>query len=111
MKFRTERIMPPPILKLIEAAQRYVSSSEFLNLGQGLPGHIPPTDALKALGDTLLHPATHRYTPDQGHIELREELALQRTLHLLPPLWRFHSLDLPEHSSSGEDRVLVPLLI
>lgn len=76
MKFRTEKIMPPPIVKLIEAAQRYVSSSDFLNLGQGLPGHIPPTDALKALGDTLLHPATHRYTPDQGHIELREELAL-----------------------------------
>jgi aminotransferase len=68
--------MHPPILKLIEAAQRYVSSPDFLNLGQGLPGHIPPTDALKALGDTLLHPATHRYTPDQGHLELREELAI-----------------------------------
>jgi aminotransferase len=68
--------MPPPILKLIEAAQRYVSSPDFLNLGQGLPGHIPPTEALKAFGDTLLHPATHRYTPDQGHLELREELAI-----------------------------------
>ncbi|MHA2385482.1 MAG: pyridoxal phosphate-dependent aminotransferase [Candidatus Thorarchaeota archaeon] len=76
MKFRTDRIMPPPILKLIEAAQRYVASPDFLNLGQGLPGHIPPTDALKAFGDTLLHPATHRYTPDQGHLELREELAI-----------------------------------
>jgi aminotransferase len=68
--------MPPPILKMIEAAQRYVASPDFLNLGQGLPGHIPPTDALKAFGDTLLHPATHRYTPDQGHLELREELAI-----------------------------------
>ncbi|MHA2040840.1 MAG: pyridoxal phosphate-dependent aminotransferase [Candidatus Thorarchaeota archaeon] len=76
MKFRTDRIMPPPILKMIEAAQRYVASPDFLNLGQGLPGHIPPTDALKAFGDTLLHPATHRYTPDQGHLELREELAI-----------------------------------
>jgi aminotransferase len=61
---------------MIEAAQRYVASPDFLNLGQGLPGHIPPTDALKAFGDTLLHPATHRYTPDQGHLELREELAI-----------------------------------
>jgi aspartate/methionine/tyrosine aminotransferase len=68
--------MSPPILKLIEAAQRYVASPDFLNLGQGLPGHIPPTDSLKAIGDTLLHPATHRYTPDQGHLELREELAI-----------------------------------
>jgi len=76
MRFRTDKIMPPPILKLIEAAQRYVASPDFLNLGQGLPGHIPPTDALKAFGDTLLHPATHRYTPDQGHLELREELAI-----------------------------------
>jgi aminotransferase len=76
MRFRTDRIMHPPILKLIEAAQRYVASPDFLNLGQGLPGHIPPTDALKAFGDTLLHPATHRYTPDQGHLELREELAI-----------------------------------
>jgi aminotransferase len=76
MKFRTDSIMPPPIIKLVEAAQRYVSSPDFLNLGQGLPGHNPPTDALKAFGDTLLHPATHRYTPDQGHLELREELAI-----------------------------------
>ncbi|MFX0056523.1 MAG: pyridoxal phosphate-dependent aminotransferase [Promethearchaeota archaeon] len=76
MRFRTDKIMPPPIVKLIEAAQRYVASPDFLNLGQGLPGHIPPTETLKAFGDTLLHPATHRYTPDQGHLELREELAI-----------------------------------
>jgi len=68
--------MPPPIVKLIEAAQRHVDSPDFLNLGQGLPGHIPPTEALKALGRRLLHPSTHRYTPDQGQLELREELAL-----------------------------------
>ena len=68
--------MPPPIVKLIEAAQRHVDSPDFLNLGQGLPGHIPPTEALNALGRRLLHPSTHRYTPDQGQLELREELAL-----------------------------------
>ncbi|MFW9889364.1 MAG: pyridoxal phosphate-dependent aminotransferase [Candidatus Thorarchaeota archaeon] len=76
MRFRTDKIMPPPILKLIEAAQKYVSSPDFLNLGQGLPGHIPPTETLKTFGETLLHPAIHRYTPDQGHLELREELAI-----------------------------------
>ncbi len=68
--------MPPPIVKLIEAAQRHVDSPDFLNLGQGLPGHIPPTESLNALGRRLLHPSTHRYTPDQGQLELREELAL-----------------------------------
>jgi aminotransferase len=76
MRFRTDKIMPPPILKLIEAAQRYIASPDFLNLGQGLPGHIPPTETLKSFGETLLHPATHRYTSDQGHLELREELAI-----------------------------------
>jgi aminotransferase len=76
MRFRTDKIMPPPILELIEAARRYVASPDFLNLGQGLPGHIPPTETLKSFGETLFHPATHRYTPDQGHLELREELAI-----------------------------------
>ncbi|MFW9966646.1 MAG: pyridoxal phosphate-dependent aminotransferase [Candidatus Thorarchaeota archaeon] len=76
MKYRTDRLMAPPILKLIEAAKHYVSSPEFLNLGPGLPGHIPPADSLKAFGNTLLHPATHRYTFEQGQLELREELAI-----------------------------------
>jgi len=76
MKFRTETIMPPPIVKLTEAAQRYVGSPNFLNLGQGLPGHLPPTEALVSLSDRIMHPSTHVYTPDQGHLELREELAL-----------------------------------
>ncbi len=81
MKFRTEGIMPPPIVKLIESAQRYVDSPDFLNLGQGLPGHIPPSAALNALGSRLLHPTTHSYTPDQGHLELREELAIYLRQH------------------------------
>ena len=76
MKYRTEGIMHPPIVKLTEAAQRYVASPNFLNLGQGLPGHLPPTEALNSLSDRITHPSTHRYTPDQGHLELREELAL-----------------------------------
>ncbi len=68
--------MPPPIVKLSEAAQRFVNSPNFLDLGQGLPGHIPPLDALNALSERITHPSIHRYTPDQGHLELREELAL-----------------------------------
>lgn len=76
MKFRTEDIMPPPIVKLAEAAKRFISSPDFLDLGQGLPGHIPPEDAITALKDRLQHPSTHLYTPDQGLLELREELSL-----------------------------------
>jgi aminotransferase len=76
MKFRTEDIMPPPIVKISEAAKRYVNSPEFLNLGQGLPGHIPPMSALSSISDNLKHPSLHRYTPDQGHLELREELSI-----------------------------------
>ena len=76
MKFRTEDIIPPPIVKLAEAAKRFVSSPDFLDLGQGLPGHIPPEDAITALKDRLQHPSTHLYTPDQGLLELREELSL-----------------------------------
>jgi hypothetical protein len=41
MKYRTEDIQPPPIAKLTEAAKKYIASPDFLNLGQGLPGHIP----------------------------------------------------------------------
>ena len=76
MKFRTEDIMPPPIVKLAEAAKRFIASPDFLDLGQGLPGHIPPEDAITALKDRLQHPSTHLYTPDQGLLELREELSL-----------------------------------
>ncbi len=76
MKYRTDDIMPPPIVKLAEAAKRFIKSPGFLNLGQGLPGHIPPEDALTILKDRISHPATHVYTPDEGLLELREELAL-----------------------------------
>jgi aspartate/methionine/tyrosine aminotransferase len=76
MKYRTEDIQFPPIVKLTEAAKKFISSPDFLNLGQGLPGHIPPEDALSSLRDRLSHPATHLYTPDEGLMELREELAL-----------------------------------
>ena len=76
MKYRTDDIMPPPITKLAEAAKRFIKSPGFLNLGQGLPGHIPPEEALSILKDRISHPATHVYTPDEGLLELREELAL-----------------------------------
>ncbi|MHA2024392.1 MAG: pyridoxal phosphate-dependent aminotransferase [Candidatus Thorarchaeota archaeon] len=76
MKYRTDDIQSPPIAKLTEAAKKFISSPDFLNLGQGLPGHIPPEEALSALRDRMSHPATHLYTPDEGLMELREELAL-----------------------------------
>ena len=76
MKFRTEGISHPPIVKLAEAARSYVESPDFLDLAQGIPGHIPPRSSLDALNKRMLHPASHRYSPDQGMIELREELAL-----------------------------------
>ena len=76
MKFRTKDIMPPPIVKLAEAAKRFISSPDFLDLGQGLPGHIPPDDSLAALRELISHPSTHLYTADQGLLELRESLAL-----------------------------------
>jgi len=76
MKYRTDDIMPPPIAKLAEAAKRFIKSPRFLNLGQGIPGHIPPDVALATLKDRISHPATHVYTPDEGLVELREELAL-----------------------------------
>jgi len=76
MRFRTEDIIPPPIVKLAEAAKRFISSPDFLDLGQGLPGHIPPEEAITALKDRLSHPSTHLYTADQGLLDLREELAL-----------------------------------
>ncbi|TFG32654.1 pyridoxal phosphate-dependent aminotransferase [Candidatus Thorarchaeota archaeon] len=76
MKFRTDDIIPPPIVKLAEAAKRFISSPDFLDLGQGLPGHIPPESAITALKNRLSHPSTHLYTQDQGLLELREELSL-----------------------------------
>ncbi len=76
MKYRTEDIMSPPIAKLAEAAKRFVKSPDFLDLGQGLPGHIPPDDALATLKERISHPSTHVYTPDEGLLELREELSL-----------------------------------
>ncbi|MFW9907118.1 MAG: pyridoxal phosphate-dependent aminotransferase [Candidatus Thorarchaeota archaeon] len=76
MRYRTRDIRPPPIVKLAEVAKKYIGSSNFLDLGQGVSGHIPPNSVLSALGERIYHPATHRYTPNQGHLELREELAL-----------------------------------
>jgi aspartate/methionine/tyrosine aminotransferase len=49
-----------------------MGSSNFLDLGQGVPGHIPPPKVLNALSERISHPVTHRYTS----LELREELAL-----------------------------------
>ncbi|MHA1769058.1 MAG: pyridoxal phosphate-dependent aminotransferase [Candidatus Thorarchaeota archaeon] len=73
--------MAPPIVKLAERAKRFIASPDFLNLGQGLPGHIPPEPALAQLRERIAHPTTHLYTPDAGLLELREELAvyLRRT--------------------------------
>lgn len=76
MKFRTEDIMPPPITKLAEAAKRFVSSPDFLDLGQGLSGHIPSDEPLAAVRELMSHPSTHQYTAAQGILELREALAL-----------------------------------
>jgi aspartate/methionine/tyrosine aminotransferase len=76
MKFHTEDIISPPILKLTEAAKRFIASPDFLDLGQGLPGHIPPDKALASLRERLSHPSTHVYTSDEGLLELREELSL-----------------------------------
>ncbi|MFX1482564.1 MAG: pyridoxal phosphate-dependent aminotransferase [Promethearchaeota archaeon] len=76
MKYRTEGIIPPPIVKMTEAAKRYSASPGFLDLGQGLPGHIPPEAALNSLKARISHPTTHIYSPDEGLLELREELAL-----------------------------------
>ncbi len=77
MKYRTKSIMPPPITKLHEAAKAYIGSPRFLNLGQGVPGHIPTKSTLDVLSERIMHPSAHRYTPDQGLLELREELALR----------------------------------
>lgn len=68
--------MPPSIVNILEAAKRYTSSPDFLNLGQGLPGHIPPKSSLAGLRERLSHPATHVYSIDEGILELREELAM-----------------------------------
>ncbi|MDF1539183.1 MAG: pyridoxal phosphate-dependent aminotransferase [Candidatus Thorarchaeota archaeon] len=76
MRYRTHSIRPPPIMKLAESAKRFIGSANFLDLGQGLPGHIPPKEVLNALSERISHPTTHRYTHDQGQLELREELAL-----------------------------------
>ena len=76
MKYRTDDIMLPPIAKFAEAAKRFIKSPGFLDLGQGLPGHIPPEEALLTLKERISHPATHVYTPDEGLLELREELSL-----------------------------------
>ncbi len=76
MKFRTASIVPPPIVELSLAARRFASRPDYLDLGQGVPGFIPPRAALAVLSDRIHHPSAHRYTPDEGHIELREELAV-----------------------------------
>ena len=76
MKYRTDDIILPPIAKFAEAAKRFIKSPGFLDLGQGLPGHIPPEEALLTLKERISHPATHVYTPDEGLLELREELSL-----------------------------------
>ncbi|MHA1858746.1 MAG: pyridoxal phosphate-dependent aminotransferase [Candidatus Thorarchaeota archaeon] len=76
MRFRTEHIMPPPIVELLEVAKSWAQRDDFLNLGQGTAGYIPCRDALRALAEQIWNPRLHTYTPDQGLIELREEVAL-----------------------------------
>ncbi len=68
--------MAPPIVELMDLAREYIGSPEFLNLGQGVSGYIPPKRALQVLSEQIWNPSLHGYTPDQGLLELREELAL-----------------------------------
>jgi aspartate/methionine/tyrosine aminotransferase len=76
MKFQTDDIVLPPLAKLTEAAKRFIASPDSLDLGQGLPGHIPPEKSLASLRERLSHPSTHVYTPIQGLFGLQEELSL-----------------------------------
>ncbi|MCF2136021.1 MAG: pyridoxal phosphate-dependent aminotransferase [Candidatus Thorarchaeota archaeon] len=89
MRFRTHKIMPPPIVELMELARDYIASPDFLNLGQGTSGYIPPKEALKVLGEQVWNPSLHGYSPDQGILELREELALY--------MRRVHGIDADPH--------------
>ncbi|TFF95241.1 pyridoxal phosphate-dependent aminotransferase, partial [Candidatus Thorarchaeota archaeon] len=85
MRFRTKEIVAPPLLRLLREAAEYTGRPDFLNLGQGIPGHVPPKRALAMLEERMQHPSLHRYTPDEGLLELREELALFLRQH--------HSID------------------
>ncbi len=81
MDFRTTKITSPPIVELMETAKEYLSSPHSLNLGQGIPGHSPPQESLDSLSGMMVHPSVHRYTADEGLLELREELALYLRKH------------------------------
>ncbi|NWF96158.1 MAG: pyridoxal phosphate-dependent aminotransferase [Candidatus Thorarchaeota archaeon] len=76
MKYQTEHIRPPPIVELGEVARRYSAFSDYINLGQGLPGHVPPAESLKLTAEQFELPYIHQYTADHGLIDLREDLSL-----------------------------------
>ena len=81
MDFRTTKIESPPIVELMETAKEYLSSPRSLNLAQGVSGHTPPQESLDSVSGMMIQPSVHRYTADEGLLELREELALYLRRH------------------------------
>lgn len=72
-------VLSPPIVAIARYASEHASTNrQLISFGQGLPFFGPPQFALDQLGPKLNSSASalHRYSPDEGLAELREELLL-----------------------------------
>ncbi|MHA2091732.1 MAG: pyridoxal phosphate-dependent aminotransferase [Candidatus Kariarchaeaceae archaeon] len=63
---------PPP---LVELGQLASNTPSCISLGQGVPFYQPPDNILNTFSKDITNSIYHRYSPDQGIIELREALA------------------------------------
>ena len=60
--------------KLEEVRALDAQDRNIINLGIGSPDLPPPTAAVKALTDALLHPNAHQYQPYKGQLQFREAI-------------------------------------
>jgi aspartate/methionine/tyrosine aminotransferase len=67
----------PALIDMIgrACAARRRAGGRLYPLAQAVPDFLPPAHVLRALEAALAEPATHRYTPDPGLLELRRAVA------------------------------------
>src|SRR6185503_15591813 len=76
----------------IGATKRWVLGRTFpadrplIDLSQAVPGYPPPTELRRHLGERLLDPAAHGYTPILGLPALREDYAAHRSAFYGAPI-------------------------
>ena len=73
MAHHIKKVMDPPIVSIARnIAKFHRKDQKLITFGQGVPFYSPHEKALEELKKELNNHTIHKYTVDEGEIELRE---------------------------------------